>query len=232
MKRSGVTLIELMVASVLSIIVALSLSTAFSVVVRHQLNAGKPRQTFETISFMEDRVRGLLEKAIFTNSPNQTTYFRGDSVGGGAFSDRLIFTSLGERVRGDVIASAETDFAIRNTSFGPVGGVTENELSTTAVGDAQGKQGLFYRHQNPADTDIEKGGMESLLGPDIATIQYEFWDGTTWAPTWDTTTQIRLPDAVRVHYFLNSDPAVEHIFVVRLPNAIGEDALAAGGQTQ
>ena len=62
--------------------------------------------------------------------------------------------------------------------------------------------------------------MELVLGPDIAGIGFQFWDGQQWQDTWDTTTMTppRLPQAVQVTYRLKSEPnGPVHLFVAPVP---------------
>ena len=233
MKTRGVTLIEVLVAAVLSAVVAVSLSTAFAVTVRHQTNFERPRQDFEAIAFFEDRVRNLISKAVFTNDAGQSTFLVGDSISGDtSVSDRLMFSIIGFKPSGTIVESTDTDFGQRNQTFGTVGGVTEVALSTTPVGDATGRQGLFVRKQTPADSDHTNGGYESVLSDQVTNVSFEFWDSTAWVAVWDTATETRLPEAIKVHYFLTADTDQEHTFVVRLPNAQGAAAASTtGGQT-
>lgn len=220
MKRRGVTLVEILIASVITVMIVGSISSAFAMVVRHQLVYGKARSQFESSIYFEDQVRSLLAQCYYSAENPTTTYFNGDSTqGDSSVSDRLTFTVAGNRVPGDAKASTSEDFAERNESIGPVGGVTEVSLSTTPVGDAGARQGLFLRKQTPADGDPTQGGYESLLEADIATVTFEFYDSTTWIAVWDSATNAGLPSAVRVTYTLTSDPEVERTFVVKIPQA-------------
>lgn len=220
MRRRGFTLIEVLVSSILTATIVASLSLAFAVSVRHQQNFTIPRANFERVAFFEDRVRKLVEKAIVSDTQPQSTFFVGDSISGdSSVSDRLSFTTLGARVAGNTTQSEEQDFAARNQAFGPAGGTTELSISMTPVGDPGGLSGLFLRHQTPSDTNAESGGFESVMDEDVTSFEFEFWDSTAWVATWDSRTEGRLPQAVRVRYTLGSDPDVEHVFVIHLPNA-------------
>ena len=145
-----------------------------------------------------------------TDAQNRYTFFMsGDAIsgsagasGGSADASSLVFTVLGRRVPPTVLSSTE-DFDANNSKFGPVGGVTEVQLSTTPIGDgSNGRQGLFLREQTPSDGDPSQGGEESILSEDVETVSFEYFDGTTWQTTWDTSTMgtRRLPSAVRVTY--------------------------------
>jgi|GEM_PF-508444 len=124
---------------------------------------------------------------------------QGSVAGGGA--QQLVFTALGLPIQAYALYSQD-DFPTANQDFGPQGGVEEISFSMTPAGDAGNSQGLFIRIQRPGDDDPTQGGTESLLIPNAQNISFEFWDGTVWQPSWDTTQQAtkRLPAAVRVSY--------------------------------
>ena len=109
------------------------------------------------------------------------------------------------------------DFTTLNDTFGPQGGLTEYSFTQTPIGNATSDQGYFLRHQTPPDGDPTQGGYQAVFDPDIESVSYEFYDGTNWDPTWDTTTMQtpRLPAAVRITYRRKNDDK-DHVFVIRL----------------
>ena len=54
----------------------------------------------------------------------------------------------------------------------------------------------------------------------VDTLSFEFYDGTDWQTTWDTTTMTtrRLPSAVRVTYKF-TDEETEHVLVFPVPTS-------------
>lgn len=135
----------------------------------------------------------------------------------GGDSDTLMLTVIGRKPAAAALASTD-DFETNNQNFGPQGGIAEYQVSTTPVGDSQGKQGLVLRQQVPADQDATQGGTESILEPDITRIRFQFFDGTTWQTSWNTFAQTtrQLPNAVRVSYQI-AEEQNERVFIVRLP---------------
>ena len=244
-RKSGITLIELLVSSVMFAIIAVALAQVFYMVLRYQVEAPKVRDAIDTQIQLEDRLTAILEAAYLSpTTTDLTTYVIGTTGGqnpngspttgatlgstinqanvnltSGQASDGIVLTIAGERLPPSYLTTQETDLQVLNQQYGPQGGVAEVALSTTAVGDANGKTGLFIREQRPADSDYTQGGIESLFSADVKTIGFEFYDGTQWVGAWDTTQtgQRRLPAAIRVSYALNSDPDTTHVFVVRLP---------------
>ncbi|MEI7987326.1 MAG: hypothetical protein WCI55_17020, partial [Armatimonadota bacterium] len=130
--------------------------------------------------------------------------------------NQLVFSGLSPRIPSELIESTD-DFETLNQTFGPEGGMTEYSLSLTPVGNAPVDQALFIRHQTPSDGDPSQGGLESIIDPDIESISYEFYNGTGWDVSWDTTSMNppRLPAAIRITYRRRNDE-VDHYFVVRL----------------
>lgn len=130
----------------------------------------------------------------------------------------LTLTTVGQRIPIQLLDSAD-DWETNNTNLGSQGGVAEESISMVAVGDAGSHTGLYLRVQRPADGDPSQGGSEQVLNPDVTAISFEFFDGTTWQPTWDTRTLTptkRLPAAVRVTYRFTND-VQNHVFVVAVP---------------
>lgn len=241
MRRRGLTLIEVMVSLIMSVFLIGAAGSAYVTGINFEKQMRAHRETSEAKIRFEDRLTKLLRGAyVSANQADTSTYFigqiNGDSMTSAA-SDELIFTTLSDGFNGALLGSQD-DFETMNQNFGPQGGIAEVDLSTTALGEGgQTKQGLFIREQRPADGDPSQGGYESLLSPDVRSIQFEFFDGTDWQPIWGTagadTTNLtadaataaatdgrRLPAAVRVTYTLNDDAdGVQHVLVIRLPHS-------------
>ena len=146
--------------------------------------------------------------------------------------DRLVFTTTTPDV--PLASQVSTDdFETQHQNYGPIGGAAEVSFSTTAVGDAGDRTGLFERIQRPSDADATQGGTESLLGSQIQNMGFQFWDGAEWVDTWDTTTTPdtgRLPAAVMVRYTLKGDLSETiHELLVAVP---GSNVTTANPVTQ
>ena len=143
----------------------------------------------------------------------QTSAPSGVGSSGGS-ADTLMFTVIGRKPQASFLASTD-DFETNNQNFGPQGGITECSVSLSPVGDPKGKQGLIFRQQVPADQDATQGGFESILEPDVTHIVFEFFDGTTWQPSWNTFNQTtrQLPNAIRVTYGLTGE-STDHVLIV------------------
>ncbi|MBS1714239.1 MAG: hypothetical protein JST30_07865 [Armatimonadetes bacterium] len=225
MKRRGVTLLELLVSSILAAAITSALSMAFSVAAKHQQTYARPRVEAELRTYFEDRIRALVSRALLSPDDADTvTVFRTDtdSQGDGA-SDRLTFTIEGQRWNYGAMDDSSTDFESRNETWGPVGGLTEVSIGTTAQGEAGSRTGLFVRSQTPADSDHEQGGYEQVLDDQVASVSFEVLDETgNWTASWDSSTSRTLPTGVKVSYTLLDDPDTVRSFVVRLRNATSQ----------
>jgi prepilin-type N-terminal cleavage/methylation domain-containing protein len=232
MRRRGITLIELLLALTISSLVMAAAGTAYIAGTNTARTLGNGRDVVAKQALFEATLADLFRHAyIDTDAQNRYTFFQsGDAITGsttnagatgqGSSTDAnaLVFTVLGRRLPATTLSSTD-DFETNNSKFGPVGGVTEVELSTTPIGDgANGQQGLFLREQTPSDGDPSQGGEESLLNPDVETISFEYFDGTDWQTTWDTSTMgtRRLPSAVRVTYKLR-DESQDRVLTFSLP---------------
>lgn len=222
--RRGVTLLELMITIAIVAILTGAVTQAFIAGLNYETRANATRERFQARDRIENKIIELLQQAyIATDQTDTTTFFEatnsGETSSNGANADTLEFTIQGGRVPGQLLASTD-DFETLNERYGAYGGTTEIGLSTSPVGDAADKTGLFIRQQHPSDSEPTQGGTESVLDPDITSIQFEFWDGTAWQPTWTTEVgaEKRLPAAVRVTYDrTENDVAVSHTIIVRLP---------------
>ena len=215
MRRRGITLVEVLIAASISALVMGAAGTAYVAGLRSARALSQGRDVVARQTVFENTLADLFAHAyVDADATNTATYFvSGDSItgtsptsGGSSDDGSVVFTVLGRRLPSTLLSSTE-DFETNNEKFGPVAGVTEVQLGTTPVGQPTGGQeGLFLREQSPSDADPSQGGTESLLSPDVETISFEYYDGTGWVKTWDTTTQgtRRLPSAVRVTYRLRN----------------------------
>jgi prepilin-type N-terminal cleavage/methylation domain-containing protein len=201
--QTGFTLVEMLIVLVITALLASALGYAFTAELTLQRHANAQRAFRDQTDSAQREITRLLQGARLSGDTNdQTTYFIGiaDQNAGPLGSDRLTWTTTAPGV--PMAAMADTDdFNSQQAARGPIGGLAEVSLGTNPVGDANGQTGLFERIQHPSDSDPTQGGFESLLDSQIASIGFQFWNGTQWLPTWDTTSGSReLPQAVEVRY--------------------------------
>ena len=202
------TLVELLIVLVMLVLLTSALSMAFSAELKVQARQESNREHPDLTDSTEDQITQLIESARLTTIRDRTSYFAG--IASRQPSDlgceRLTFTTTAPGVPMSAWDSQDS-FDQQQYTHGPVGGLTEISLSTTAVGDPGSKVGLFERVQHPSDFDPTQGGFEHVLDREITAIGFKFWDGSQWVSTWDSTSgNYRLPEAVRVSYKKNGQP--------------------------
>ena len=235
-RRSGLTLIEMMLALGMAVLILAALSGSISVALDWQRRQPEARERRERINRFQDRMRVLLQSAYLApDTEDAAAYFIAElSSGAGEFADQINFSGIGNPPSGAYLSDDNNDFQNLNTRFGPQGGRVEYGLSLVPVGTSPYSTGLYLREQRPADGDPTQGGYESMLNEEVESIQFEFYDGINWVGTWDTRNDgRRLPSAVRITYHLAGE-SLDRVFVVRIPlsdvtpeNPITEDT---GGQ--
>ena len=216
----GVTLVEMLLVMMMTVVLATAITYAFSAGITIQRKHEASLAQLDTTSHMEEELTRLIQGARLSTTSTTLQYFQSetDSAGSNLGCGRITFTTIGDGVPMASIYS-DDDFETQQNSRGPVGGVAEVSIGTTPVGDAGDKTGLFERLQQPSDSDPTQGGNEFLLDPNIDSIGFEFYDGNNWVDSWDTTTgSRRLPEAVQVSYTVkNDDSHTTRLFVVPIP---------------
>lgn len=206
---SGITLLEILVASVIAVVLLSALSYAFVAGADLERRQNARRAEGSRQEILETRLSEWIRGAkLNADATDLSTYFQGESTGDENTDlgcDRLTFTSAAASVPLSAVSNTD-DFETQQQTLGPLGGVAEVSLSTTPVGQVpDDRAGLFERVQRPSDGDATQGGIETLLTADVSEIGFQFWDGTQWATNWNTTTgERRLPSAVKVSYILKA----------------------------
>lgn len=233
MRRRGITILEMLVATFIVAIAAGAVAKAFVSAMTFEGKFVKAVDVRNARSRFEDSMTGLLSGAELvggtsylvspvTNGAGLQQAPEGGGLGPGSAS--LALTTTSEEMPARYLQATQDgspggawDFESLNQRYGVVGGSSEVVLSTTPSGDAGNKRGLFFREQRPPDSDISQGGKERILDPAVRDIRFEFYDGSDWATSWDSrsTEKDKLPAAIRVTYLYGDDPT-PHIFLVRL----------------
>ena len=261
LRQRGLTLIELLVVMVITAILASAIGHAFTAELTLQRVQETRRAQTDRSEALEREITRLLQGAKLsaaattaatpamptaattaiptaagtTAATETTTYFWGlaESGANDLGCDRLTFTTTAPAIPMAALGSTD-DFETQQQARGPVGGLAEVSLCTTAVGDAGGRRGLFERIQRPSDSDPSQGGTETDLDFQVDRIGFQFWDGLEWVTTWSMTSPPRLPAAVRVSYTLQGAPSTDiHVFVVPIPASdVDSDQPVSGEGTQ
>jgi prepilin-type N-terminal cleavage/methylation domain-containing protein len=224
-KLNGVSLVELLVVLAVIVILANAIGFAFSAELnlRRMQEARRYKLKDPSVIMQNEITRMLLGAKINPSASDTLTYFTaGTSASNSSVNelgcDRVTFTTTEPGVPYAALASSD-DFTTQQNARGPIGGVAEVSLSVTAVGNAGDKTGLFERMQIPSDGDATQGGTECVLDMHVSRIGFQFWDGQEWVSTWDTTTDRRLPEQVKVSYSTTDQPDTVRAFIVSIPTS-------------
>jgi len=222
-RTRGITLIEMVIVAVLFAVLIVSSSNAFLAALSYPQRQSAARDSRRRGIEFENRLRSWLENAyLSTVNTDANSFFIGGTVSTETTASvntdgsSLIFTAMRPRLPNELLAQ-DLDFESLNATYGPETGMTEVSFSLTPFPDAPTDTGLFVRLQTPPDGDPTQGGTESLIDPDITSISFEFWDGSTWQTEWNTQSQQepRLPAAVRVTYRREQDDQ-DRVLTVKL----------------
>ncbi len=222
-KTRALTLLELLIAITIMAIVVGAMAFTFSAGLSYEQTARRQRAETGQVEVLEKRLTRLIQSARLPENgeADSSGYFIAYSQSGDTAlgAESITFQTTGDAVP---LAARESqdNFETQHDTRGTVGGLAEVSLSLTAIGDPGNRTGLFERVQRPADGDPDQGGEERVLSPSVAQIGFEFYNGTEWVVSWDTTNgdEYRLPAAVRVNYRLSVDPdSVNRQLVVPIP---------------
>ncbi len=213
----------MIIVAVLFAVLIVSSSNAFLAALSYPQRQSAARDTRRRGIEFENRLRSWIENAyLSTVNTDANSYFIGGAVSTettaslNSDGSSLVFTAMRPRLPYELLAQ-DLDFESMNATYGPETGMTEVSFSLTPFPDAPTDTGLFVRLQTPPDGDPTQGGTESLVDPDITSISFEFWDGSTWQTEWNTQSQQepRLPAAVRVTYRREQDDQ-DRVLTVKL----------------
>jgi len=209
-RRMGVTLLEVMVATVIIGIVTTLLYTGFSQSAhnKRRIEDGLDRE-HEIRMGIERMVRELSMAFVsIQRNPNPAlvtsmTAFIGSEEGGGS---RLDFTSFSHR---RLYRDAhESD---------------QNELSYFLADDPDDRSAtaLVRREQNRIDDDPQEGGRTQVLIRDVRDFELSYLDPLSgeWLSTWDTNQPAmqpnRLPTQVKILLTVEDDRGRERVYGTR-----------------
>ena len=185
MIRRGFTLIELMVAGMMTSIVLGGITTSLS-----QLGSAKSisRQRLEAFSRCDTALRTIRKEVI--------SVLRRDDL----FDTRILISDFTDRYLGEdvdrdellvfnanVRANKEIDFNGEGLEYETQVRIENNDVSSA----------LWKRRDAILDDNPIGGGMATPVANGIVSLQLEAFDGTSWFPQWDSD-ELGIPMAIRI----------------------------------
>jgi type II secretion system protein J len=181
--RRGFTLVELLVAGIISAAVAGATAMSIGSLTRARTRAGAREQAWSRAELAAARVEADLRSAA---RDSDLRFAHVSAVDGRAGEDDrdelLLFTRSIRPVRGD--------------DESPEGGLFEVQYRVMA--DPETGRPALWRRIDPAhDLAIDGGGLAGILARGVVGLNVEAMDAENWYDSWDSDTD-GLPHAVRV----------------------------------
>lgn len=177
---SAFTLIEVLLATSLSMIVITGALFTLSTMLRAYESRSGVSQAAETANLILNRIRTDLTSTRYSLHEDDCTFFGLDASNGVMDTDRLIFTSWVN----DPVALGQGTSDVAEIEY-----FLDSDDSTPA-------RWLQRRFDSTPDDDPLTGGTIALLGPRVESFNALYYDGLAWWPEWDSETE--LPMAVNI----------------------------------
>jgi len=202
MKTRGFTLLEVLIAAALLAItgafLATSLSSSIDAKEAVETTSGRYHVVRQGMTRMVDEISmAFLSAHNVTPELRVRTGFRGER-------DTIAFTAYGHVPR--VEDAKESDQ--REVAF------------SLGTDDRTRTQSIMRRVQAFLDDDLDEGGREQTLVPDVSELEFQYWDNVTeeWKDEWDTESgafQGRLPTRVKITFTAVMDDGIEQEFTTQ-----------------
>jgi len=187
--RRGFTLVEMLVTASMLVIIVTAAFAVFGAGIR---SATKTRRCGAMLSHGQMALRAIAEDIRAAIAHGDIKFTSLDVIYEGRACDTLDFTI----VRPNPIRRMPEE-----GSRAEVGYYIDNDLDTEA-------EWLLRREDRTLDDDPRSGGEQSLVGPFVRQLNFEFFDGTFWQAGWDED-QDALPLAVRVEIEVIDEDEIE-----------------------
>jgi general secretion pathway protein J len=201
--RSGMTLVEIMVAMTILAIVASSLYAGFSQTARIKARVEKQLER-------EHEIRSGIERMAQELATSYTSAQRNINE-----ALRTMLTGLVAKEEGSNTRVNFTSFSHRRL-YRNAHESDQNEITyfITRDPDDSSKDVLARREQRRVDDDLEKGGQSQILISDVTAFELSFYDPLTqeWQATWDSTQSASQPNRLPLQAKIN----------VTVPNLTGK----------
>ncbi|MBN2327527.1 MAG: prepilin-type N-terminal cleavage/methylation domain-containing protein [Candidatus Omnitrophica bacterium] len=224
-RQKGFTLVELVLASTLTALILGSAFVSLSTVLKAYKELGGKTNLAETARLILDRMRADLEMTFYSPHADYTRFVGYDQLNGDLPADSLTFiSSVNNPVNtgGGSSDLAEVQYYID-------------------VDDGTPERWLLRRMDYTPDSDPFTGGELALLGPRVASIDFQYFDGIVWQTEWDSSEAIPIAVNITIGLFEadhpEETPTLENldyfstsVWIACYRESEGQDAEASGEQ--
>lgn len=211
--QSGLTLLQLMVAVIISSLVAIGIHGTFRAGMNAWRTTDKMTELYQEARVVLERMSSEIRSAFLCND-GDIKFIGMDRTDGDKSSDILNFVST-------VNSYDETE------SYGDL-----CEIGYFLYDDPDtGVRGLWRRVQAPPDDDPVYGGTMDELAPWVTQLNFRYFNGNEWLDSWDSSAQRSLPLMVEVSILFETPDgnALGATNTIYIPNR-AQGGSGAGGQ--
>jgi len=216
-KRTGFTLVEVLVASTIGVFIAMVAVGALRTIIASAEMVDSNINAAAEVRFAANMIARDLQN-LYNDDDIESTKFIGtvEALEEGNYTSYLIFYTLGR-------TKARIDQ--------PEGDLYEVEYYLMQEGEAS----LLMRRlwPNPSE-ELEPGGILTIIAEDIATFEVQYFDGEEWSEEWPEEMQA-MPELVSISIVAKqpdrSNPPSESIIVNLARSEAGDVGILAGGET-
>lgn len=180
MRQGGFTLIEVIMATTLSaLVLAGAFASLTTILTAYRMQGSRYDATNKASLILMHMTKDL--NAAFLSPHQPMTRFVGTDNQQGQFNaDTLTFIST---------INSALNTGAGSSDLVEIQYYIDFDTSTP-------ERWLLRRYDVTPDMDPFSGGTLSLLGPQVVSLNFEYFDGTAWWPTWDSAEE--LPRAVNI----------------------------------
>ena len=216
-KRTGFTLVEVLVASTIGVFIAMVAVGALRAIIASAEMVDSNINAAAEVRFAANMIARDLRN-LYNDDDIESTKFIGtvEALEDNNYTSYLIFYTLGR-------TKARIDQ--------PEGDLYEVEYYLMQEGEASSLMRRLW--PNPSEY-LEPGGILTVIAEDIATFEVQYFDGEEWFEEWPEEMQT-LPDLVSISISANqpdrSNPPSESIIVNLARSEAGDVSILEGGGT-
>ena len=219
-KRTGFTLVEVLVASTIGVFIAMVAVGALRAIIASAEMVDSNINAAAEVRFAANMIARDLQN-LYNDDDIESTKFIGtvEALEDNNYTSYLIFYTIGR-------TKARIDQ--------PEGDLYEVEYYLMQEGETSSLMRRLWPNPNKEYEELEPGGILTVIAEDIATFEVQYFDGEEWFEEWPEEIQA-LPDLVSISIGAKqperSNPPAESIIVNLAQSEAGHISILEGGET-